>query len=726
MSQSQRGFLPHTLALMMTMPVAALANDNNSTTVFQLDEIAISKRRSGGFETYRIDPLNAPESSGDPSRLMRGVPGGNFNSNGPLAGQIQYRGMFGPRVNTRINGMYINSGGPNLMDPPTHYAPRSQVASFEVHRGLSPVSAGPEAIGGTVNIQTRMSRFTNSDAFNTQGSVQSGFQSVNDGINGGAMLGMANSTHRFHMIGGGATSNDTRFDSSDDLAIQPTEQDRTYTGIGYGFRQQGHEISLDYRHFDTDDVGNPSLPQDTGFMKTDLVNSTYSGEFGAVELKGRLSYSDIEHGMNNFRLRQPPNTFGPPLGADQSMAPAPFQGRDRRFVRAESDGLGGALSATTPVPGGDVTWGSDFHLAEHNVRVFDPDSMFFAESFNNIQRDRFSVFGEWQTSLGADSRMTSGLRYTRVEMEAGKGTAPGLPPAQNLEQAFNSRDRDRDEDLVDLVVEIEHRLNGNATVELGLGRKSRAPSYIERFAWIPIEATAGLGDGNNHVGNLNLDPEVSHELELGLEWQSSTAYFTPRVFYRNVDDYIQGTPVPNSEMNLIMVSRVNGDEQPLRYNNVEAELFGADAGLGYRLSNAWRGDATISYVRGRRDDIDDDLFRIAPLNGTLSVSYEVGDWQLTAQNVWAASQDHVSRTNGEPESDGYAIYNLMARWQAFAGLSVTLGVENLLDDRYEDHLAGFNRVAASDVGGQTAPPTTEGNRIPGPGRNLLARFKYSW
>jgi hypothetical protein len=53
----------------------------------------------------------------DAAKLMNQVPGGAAANNGPLTGQIQYRGMFGPRINVRVDRMLIHGGGPNWMAP---------------------------------------------------------------------------------------------------------------------------------------------------------------------------------------------------------------------------------------------------------------------------------------------------------------------------------------------------------------------------------------------------------------------------------------------------------------------------------------------------------------------------------------------------------------------------------------------------------------------------------
>ena len=59
--------------------------------------------------------------------------------------------------------------------------------------------------------------------------------------------------------------------------------------------------------------------------------------------------------------------------------------------------------------------------------------------------------------------------------------------------------------------------------------------------WLPLQATAGLADGRTYLGNLDLDSEVAHEVELGFDFVGSRVRLAPRVFYREVDDYISGT-----------------------------------------------------------------------------------------------------------------------------------------------------------------------------------------
>ena len=51
------------------------------------------------------------------------------------------------------------------------------------------------------------------------------------------------------------------------------------------------------------------------------------------------------------------------------------------------------------------------------------------------------------------------------------------------------------------------------------------------------------------------------------------------------------------------------------------------------------------------------------------------------------------------------------------GLRIDAGIENLSDLRHLEYLAGYNRIAGSDV--------TAGARLPGPGRSAFIRLRWA-
>ena len=647
------------LTLLNTTATTARPDTKTQPPRADLPTYTVTGRDETAPSTVTVDPDPALKYGVDTASLLRGAPGANVNNNGPLSRQAQYRGLFGERSSVRVDGMALVPGGPNWMDAPLHYADPAQLEALNVRRGVTPVSEGPEIIGGTIDAETRTSAFTASESFTTRGRARTTVRTNPEGVSTGLFAGAANRRHRFHVLGGHTEGDDRDFQSDENETVAATEFEKAHYGFGYGFRHGPHEIAYDFRRHRTGESGNPSLPMDIDFLDTDLHKLRYDGRIGEWKIGAQTWFQQVDHAMNNFTLRPAPDFFTPPGGAPPPLVMA-FGGDDRRRIDAESETLAAGLTLRRPLAAGTLAFGADFRGSRHHAEVTDPDSAFAAEPFDDVERYRRSLFAEWSGSPAEGWHFVAGLRGTRVDSDADRVSGPPLPPAENLRDDFNNADRDRDDTFLEGALLVRRSLGETATLRLGFARKVRAPSYLERYAWLPIEATAGFADGNNTVGRLGLDPEIAHEATVGVDWHPGNAYLTPAVFYRDIDDYIQ--PTPTARPDIVAVSTVNGDPTPLRYSNVGAEFYGADMGFGYRFDDRWRLDGTVSYVRGRRTDIDDDLFRIAPLNGTVSVTHERAWWRLTAETEWAAGTNDVSETNGEPPSDGYVLLHLAARF----------------------------------------------------------------
>lgn len=231
-----------------------------------------------------------------------------------------------------------------------------------------------------------------------------------------------------------------------------------------------------------------------------------------------------------------------------------------------------------------------------------------------------------------------------------------------------------------------------------------------------MESTAGLADGYTYIGDIDLEPETSLELTAGFDWQPGRLKLTPEIFYRAVDNYIQGAPSANQTAN--MFALMMSGRLPLQFANVDAELYGFDMGYEFEISDAWLLRGNLGYVRGKRTDISDNLYRIAPLSSYLELIFHREAWFVSLESVAAARQTKVSAYNNEQRSAGWGIASLRGGISLFAAMEVSLGVENLFDKAYQDHLGGYNRVAGGDI-----PP---GERMYSMGRNYYIRLNASW
>ncbi|MEE4210213.1 MAG: TonB-dependent receptor [Parvularcula sp.] len=162
-----------------------------------------------------------------------------------------------------------------------------------------------------------------------------------------------------------------------------------------------------------------------------------------------------------------------------------------------------------------------------------------------------------------------------------------------------------------------------------------------------------------------------------------------------------------------MVANMNGDPTPLTFRNVEAEFYGVDLDFTVRPTARVLIDGTLNYVLGMRRDIDDDLYRVPPPNGRISIAYEGDRFAIGGELTGAADQNAVPISNDEDTSEGYVIAGLFAQFRLRNNVKLEAGVENVFDTFYQPHLAGRNRVEASDV--------PLGERLPGYGRGVWLR-----
>ena len=655
----------------------------------------------------RINPLDLGAkaqhehmTSPDAAAFIARQPGAALVDNGTLSGQVQMRGLFGERILLRINGQQFASGGPNAMDPAMHYAPFALIDRVEIARGISPVRDGP-GLGGGVNAMLKQVQFAEGARLSSQLDFSSQYRSVDNSVAIGGIAGLATEAARFGVIASWEKGDDTRFPGG---RIASTAYERAVYGVHSGFRAGPGELSFEYRRQETGRSGNPPFAMDIIYFHTDFARIGFEGDLAdQVHLEAHADYAGVSHRMNNY---------------DQRPAPALAMTRQSD---THADTMNASLSLRIGSATRHVRAGADVQFVDKGYKLYNPFSpAFFIRPLDQATSDRLGGFIEWRTGLGP-LEAELGVRVDRHGAEAGVPQfGPGVPAAPaGLARAFANAERDWSGTTVDAAVRLWAELDA-VTPRITLARKTRAPSLIERFSWLPTEASGGLADGNIYVGSPTIRPEAAWIAELGLDWASQSAYARPVVYYRRIDDFIQGVPFDATpgvvDTPVEMVSQANGDATPLRFANTDAEIWGADIAFGAKISGPLRIDGVLSYVRGQRRDIVDDLYRMAPANGRLVLAWETARWSIAIEGQGVARQTKVSETNSEAASRGYVLAHAYGHWIVRDGLRLDVGVENLFDRQYLEHLAGYNRIAGSDV--------PLGARLPGTGRSAFMRLRW--
>lgn len=711
---------------LLSTNVFANNSGDASTNVDSIDDIEVititNQRHHVGIEnneSYAQGKTTEP----DLAKWLISVPGANVNSNGPVTGIAQYRGLYGDRISTTLDGQVVIGAGPNAMDTPLSYSTPLIVESMTVYRGIAPVTAGLNTLGGAIDVKMRKAESHNSNKLAVNGDLQAGLRSNNEAHTLSSVVNLAqgNVAGLFY---GNIQAGDS-MESGDGITISPTGFAKRQFGTDLRYTGKDSETGFSYHYTDTQDSGTPALPMDIEYIYSH--RASLDGNFMLADWQADwlLGYTDADHGMTNFAMRH--------------------NGNPKKYRRNNATGIttNFKFSVGQEFSFGELEFGIDGYFADHDSVITNPNNaMFEVVNFNDVEDDRFGAFAQWQQSFN-ETKVQLGVRLKRAESNAGEvatsmammtmpmGSGMGgmggmdeeMPSmadlAKSLRDNFNNSDRHVATNNVDIALGTETQLSEDLSVYMGLGLKSRAPSYQELYLWTPMESTGGLADGNTYIGDINLKSEKAYQADVGFTYQTKQVMIAPHIFYQNIDDYIQGSPLGMADMSAKMMAKMMaGDENPLKFTNVDAKLYGADINGHYYVNNNIQLSAVVSYVRGERRDINDNLYRIAPLNGQLSASYFSENWSANLALVMAAAQEDVSLTNEEQASAGYGVINLDAQYYVNHQLTLRFGVDNLLDKAYKNHLGGYNRVKGSDIALMT--------RLPAEGTSAWAEMTYSF
>lgn len=688
------------------------ANQNSSLEEITIQAFPLSNEIS-------TDLSNNPTPSADSAEVLKRMPGANANGNGPITSIAQYRGMFGDRISVKLDSAPTLTGGPNAMDTPLSYAPSGLLSDLVIYRGITPVSQAQESIGGHMVAKLNRGSFTQSQELNTSGYAV--FQQNNNGqqANTDIQLVNANNQHKISLLG--SYNEGDNFSAGDNKTVTGTQYQRERYDLAYGLKTSTNEFLIFTGRHNVANSGTPALAMDIINVNTDMAGLKLSSDLANnsvfSELNLAIAWANVNHGMDNHSLRkQPPMTM------------------KYRHNQANAENLSWSLDTLLPLTASELKLGIDSNRQTHDSLITNPTNDHFeVNNFVDSERDSLGVFAELNGNHHSWDYQV-GYRHNRIELNSATVGAMGMMGsdmdmnnnvcsamhdcANELANAFNQADRTLNHNTNNLVVKLNRALDKDTALSIDLGIKQRAPSYRETYLWVPLSITGGLADGRNYVGNLNLKPETSREINLGLSKSKANFSIQPQIFYRQIDNYIQGTASTDLAVNSL--SNLMAGSPALVYSNTNAEIYGLDTNWNLSINNQWSADGVVSYVRGKRTDVKDNLYRIAPTNARISVNYQSAQLplEISVESIIYARQKHVASYANESQTAGYGIVNLSAQWTVNNQLQVRSGITNLFDRYYANHLNSVNRNGGSDI--------AVGEVIPGMGRTLYVQAKVEF
>ena len=639
---------------------------------------------------------------------LLGVPGVAGVRRAQSAVDPVVRGLARDRVTTQINGMPLHHACPGRMDPPSTILSASSIQGATVVKGLASVTLGPGGTGGRLLVST--------DHVHDPGTARESHpwgRVSYDGARDGRAIGAGTNggSGAFDYTVGAESLAFGDYDSAAGTRV-PAGQDEIGGHLSIGHRptpSQRWVLGAIYRKGERTDF--PALPMNSDLATTRMLHGTYRFEPAkrsrtAPTIEARLGYSTVAHLMSNR---------GKPT---------------RSMMEAETDGTadtwGGALSGRwTLTDRAIVQTGVDFTgLATDAVRerrMVMSGMTSFDHLWPDAGQNDVGLFAEYSQWIGAGWKIRLGARHDLVRSTAAAADDPGLG-GRTIRESFvlfygpDAADTDRDERLWSANVLLVRDVSVSLSVHVGAGTVQRPASVTERYyAFAPAP-------GGFAVGNPTLDAERKDEISAGVRFETAAVRGSVTAYRYAVRDFVKEVTLARADVDGDdIVDLVRG------FDNVDATLIGGEIAAVFVAGPRWTIPVSIAYTRGEYGADRTPLPEIPPLEGRVAARMALGNRRSGWVEVggrFVAEQTRVdpdfaipgSPDRSENRTDGFAVWHARAALPLRSGLQLEVGVENLLDKEYSEHLTREAVLAVGDL--------ATGQEIPQPGRSLFLGLRY--
>ncbi|MFZ0490962.1 MAG: TonB-dependent receptor, partial [Salegentibacter sp.] len=227
-------------------------------------------------------------------------------------------------------------------------------------------------------------------------------------------------------------------------------------------------------------------------------------------------------------------------------------------------------------------------------------------------------------------------------------------------------------------------------------------------------------DSYEYVGNPDLKAEVNNQFEIGFKGRTdlSGAFqsldFGANVYYSRYENYIAGIIDESLHRKFMPMQE---PVHPKVYRNLDkAFKTGFEVNAALDFASYFSFSSSFSYVYTENEDLGESLPLTPPFVTRLKLGYEKENFWASVDYNITSKQTNIAPSFGETETPGYELLDVKTGITLFDKLKIGVGVLNLFDTYYYNHLNYSFRNQAEY--GNT--PITE------PGRYFTAFINYSF
>ena len=588
------------------------------------------------------------------------VAGIDMVSRGHFGHEPSLRGMQGARVGVLIDGMHMIPACVDRMDPVTAYVEVGNLERLEVTKGGFDLTRA-QSLAGSIDLITRKAEFSRPRGVFLQSGYETGsaLQSWSAGLNTAGPYTAMRATGALQRggavhAGGKQTLSGTGFSKVNaklDVSRRLGPKQRLDVGV------------LGDRAWD---AGYPALLMDTRKAQSLLVSATHTYTeaapgTGLKSLRSRIYHSRVDHWMDDDDRD---------VGQRQVMTDMhmPMYGNTRTW------GWRQELEAATTTR--DLRLVVDAYrlaaFADMKMLSTQPDvTPMYLLNLGDVRSNHIALAADVHQRLPGGFSLRLDTRLDGVDSKL----ADELGRRQ-VASRFSAADLSRRDLAASYGVVAAWEAAPRTQLRLGLAHSSRQPSHTEAYGFFLYDA----GDGAFYHGNPRLVTEHGDQVELGLDHRGDRLGLAASVYVQRVSQYIAGVL----------------DEPGFKtfQNLSEAELAGLEVDAALRPTRTIELTVGGTWTYGQNQALDEPLPMISPLKGTAKLTWTRADGWLQVGSRLAARQNRIARrTTWEDVTPGYAVVDVRGAWEVERHVRLQLGVENVFDRAYNEHLSVGNLPA---------------------------------
>jgi iron complex outermembrane receptor protein len=641
-------------------------------TYLKLPEVSVSSPLSttqndnvAYIDTRKLDDLNViPGTIGD---ALANIPGVYQSSAGVGISKPVIRGMQGVRVLTMLNGLRIENQ--QWSGDHGNVFTSLGIGSVEIIKGPASLMFGADALGGTVYYVDR--------PYIAQGNqkirVETRYETVNQGITSNATYQVAKNNWRFQAAGLYSNNADyqlpsgqyalfSRFSEMGGKMAFGYNKKKWLLNVRYAFAQNligipghTHDSIIDPAKFQVDNQGRGRLmpiaitPVQVNSNHILSVENKWLTDNGQVSLLVGHTFNQLREFEEKVTVPALNTILNNSLYHLKWTVNKKLGSSDLRIV----SGLQGGFQMNRNGTGWEDDLIPDFNQLDNGVY-----------SLVSLKKNR------WRSMVG--------LRYDLRSLSVFNSELAG--DFNRLYQSLNGSAGVVYSDTTNVL-----RLNGSTGF--------RSPHVAELTA-----QGAHHGSLRYEIGDIDLIPERGFQFDVTYELNRKHISFIVNPFFNYIQNYITISPIDSTADGLPVFNYVQFDE---------AQLYGGDIGIHYHPHFAHWLHIESSYSHIVSSDGNGGYLPLIPQNRVVSsLRFHLDEisWKkfklkdLSIQHRFFNEQRQVALL--ETASDSYNLVNvgLNMMWDWNTPLELGIGVKNLLNESYIDHLSRLKNIELQHPG----------------------------